>query len=116
MAEAVKEVVAEKKETNSGEKNTGMAIITYFIFFIPFLTGDVKDPFIKYHTKQSTMLVIASVILNTVMGISIFLIPLIPLLGLGTFVLWIMGVMNASKGVEEPLPVIGKYAEEYLKF
>jgi len=106
MAEEKTKAVEAKKVEGSSEKNTGMAIITYFIFFIPFLTGDVKDPFIKYHTKQSTMLVIVAVILNTIMGISIIMIPLMPL----------MGVINASKGVEEPIPVIGKYAEEYLKF
>jgi len=34
---------------------------------------------------------------------------------LGLIVVWIIGILNALNGKEEPLPIIGKYAE-MLKF
>ena len=44
------------------EKNKGMAILAYFLFFVPLLTGDhKKSPYVKYHTNQATLLWIVAV-------------------------------------------------------
>lgn len=95
------------------EKNTGMAIIAYILFFIPLLTDAKDDPFVKYHVKQGLMLFIC--------GVATTLISLIPFLGwiltpfltLGVFVLFIIGIKNVLDGEEKPLPLIGEIGEKF---
>lgn len=95
-------------------KNTGMAILAYIIFFIPLLTDAKKDPFVKYHIKQGLLVFIAWVIVYIV-G---YFIPwqfwmIDRLLNLAVFILMIVGIIAASKGEEKPLPIIGKFGEQF---
>ena len=102
-----------------------MAIVAYLIFFLPLLTEAKKDPFVKYHVRQGLGLLIAFFVLRF---LTLFLIaPLFYIVGpLFMMVLWvinlflvalmILGIMNASKGEEKPLPLIGKWADKLLKF
>lgn len=101
--------MAEEKKQ---EKNTGMAVVAYILFFIPLLTDAKKDPFVKYHIKQGLGLFIVEVgfwILSTVMERLFFIWGII---GLGLFILWILGIFNAVNGKKEPLPLIGQFAEK----
>jgi len=96
------------------EKNTGMAIVAYIIFFIPFLTEAKNDPFVKFHIKQGLALFISEIIV----GIISYILPwqfwmVSRLLNLGLFALMIFGIVNASKGDRKPLPVIGKFEEQF---
>ncbi len=106
--------------TPTSTKNTTMAAIAYIIFFVPLLTDSKDDPFVKFHVKQGLLLVILSIlvsIFNSIIGripIVGWLIGLILVFGL--FVLWLIGIMNALNGKMDPLPVVGQYAEQYLKF
>ena len=101
--------------TPSSTKNTTMAAIAYLLFFVPLLTDAKDDPFVKFHVKQGLLLLILG-IFTSIIG-SIPIIGLIGwLLGLGIFVLWIIGIMNALNGNMTPVPLVGQYAEEYLKF
>jgi uncharacterized membrane protein len=106
--------------TPSSTKNTTMAAIAYVLFFVPLLTDSKDDPFVKFHVKQSILLVILSIIVsifNSIIGRIPFIGWLIGLiLGLGVFALWVIGIMNALNGKMTPVPVVGQYAEEYLKF
>lgn len=99
-----------------GGKNTTMAIIAYIIFFVPLLTGDAKkDPFVKYHVKQGLVLFLLAVIIN-VIGMIIpfyFWYSISWILSLGVLVLLILGIVNAAGGKQEPLPVIGKFADVF---
>jgi uncharacterized membrane protein len=101
--------------TPSSTKNTTMAAIAYIIFFVPLLTDAKDDPFVKFHVKQGLLLLILS-IFTSILG----RIPIIGIigwvLGLGLFVLWVIGIMNALNGNMTPVPLVGQYAEEYLKF
>ncbi len=98
--------------STSQGKNIGMAIIAYFLFFIPLLTDAKNDPFVKYHIKQGLVLFIAALIT----GIA-YQIPVISwfawLLNIGVFVLLIFGVLNAIAGKEKQLPLIGKFADKF---
>lgn len=94
----------------TGEKNTGMAIIAYLLFFVPLLAGE-KSEFVKYHTNQGLILFLFS------LGVSVIG-SVVPILGwflilpFGTImvlVLLVMGILNAVNGEMKPLPVIGKY-------
>ncbi len=103
---------AETTNQSDVEKNKTMAILAYFIFFLPLLTDAKNSEFAKFHANQSLILLIASIALSVVSSIlMIFLIGLIlwPLGGLFIFVLWVMGIMNASAGKMTRLPVLGKF-------
>jgi uncharacterized membrane protein len=110
MAEEVK----EEKQVSSKEPNVLIAVLTYFIFFLPWLTGDIKDPFVKFHTKQSIVLVIASLIV-WILGAVIpvlgwFIIG--PVGGLIVFILWLIGVLNALQKKQTPVPWIGQFGSK----
>lgn len=72
----------------------------------------------KFHLNQSLVLVIATLILSIISGIAGGIAGVVPILGLiltlvtsicsiACFVFMILGIINAAKGVEKPLPVIG---------
>ena len=95
------------------KKNTGMAIVAYILFFIPLLTDSKNDPFVKYHVKQGLGLFICGVAVSVLSRIfSWYLMWVTSLLSLGVFILFVIGVITASKGEEKPLPLIGKFAEQ----
>jgi len=107
----------QETKTSAGDKNTGMAVVAYIIFFIPMLTGDYqKDAFVKYHVKQGLALFCVAVALS-ILGM---MMPWVFLLigwifNLGILALAIIGIINAVKGKQEPLPAIG-FIADYFKF
>jgi len=104
-----------KLKTNK-KLNTGMAIIAYIIFFVPLITDDKDDPFVKFHVKQSLMLVVTYVGLMATAIIPIIGWAIAFFGGLGIFVLWIIGIINAANGEKKELPILGQYAEQIFKF
>ncbi|MBU0722307.1 hypothetical protein KKA93_02525 [Patescibacteria group bacterium] len=96
------------------EKNTGMAIVAYILFFIPLLTEAKNDPFVKYHVKQGLLLFIGWVVANIIASILPWsLLWIDSLLYLALVVLMVIGIMTAAKGEQKPLPVIGKFSEQF---
>jgi len=99
-----------------GGKNITMAIVAYILFFVPLLTGDAKkDTFVKYHTKQGLVLFLLAVLIN-VIGWTIpfyFWYSISWLLSLSTLVLLVIGISNAAAGKEQPLPLIGGFADVF---
>jgi len=110
------------------EDNKVMAIVAYFIFFIPLITGVHKtSPFAKYHTNQGTILFIFYAAWGVVYGILMAIFSAILFASLGALVLWgiistifgllwlvpvvllVLGVINAAGGKCKPLPVIGNF-------
>ena len=100
------------KPEKTSEKNTGMAIVAYFLFFVPLLTDAKNDPFVKYHVKQSLALVIAIVLSWVIAIVPVIGWLLAILMPIFILVLWIIGIINAAKGETKPLPLIGQYAEK----
>jgi uncharacterized membrane protein len=99
-------------------KNTGMAIVAYIIFFIPLLTNAKNDPFVKFHVKQGLLIFITSIILWVFqMALPwriLFMISWIfSLMSLGLLILMILGIINAANGKEEKLPLIGQFADKF---
>ncbi|MFG6114722.1 DUF4870 domain-containing protein [Halobacillus sp. MO56] len=92
------------------EDNKLMAILAYFIFFIPLLAAK-ESPFAMFHGNQGLLLFLLAVAINTA-GTIIPVIGWLVILPFGNilvFVLWVMGIINASKGELKRLPMIGKY-------
>lgn len=92
------------------DKNTGMAVVAYILFFIPLLTEAKHDPFVKYHVKQGLLLFIAWIVVSILTPV-LFMITWLFYIVLLVFT--VLGIMNALNGKQEPLPLVGKYAEKF---
>lgn len=117
----VKREFEEVSETIKKNPKRTLAVIAYFIFFIPLLTKDRKEPFVWFHTKQGIgFFLFASVLRGivtavagppyTAIGSSLSTL-LLPVAHIILIVLIVLGVMNAASGKMKKLPVIGKYAD-----
>lgn len=104
------------------QQNKTMAILAYFIFFLPLLAAK-NSRFARYHANQGLILLLGYVALYIVQAIlTTILIAgmtygslgalgivslLFTLLYLGLLVLLILGIINAAQGKAAPLPIIG---------
>ncbi len=97
-------------------KNSTIAGLTYLVFFLPFLTGDKNDEFVKYHMKQAIGLLISVLAFQGLIkyvyeiGVYDLLLPMAWALRAFAIVMVVLGFMNAQNGVEKPLPWVGKYS------
>ncbi|MBT4446111.1 DUF4870 domain-containing protein [archaeon] len=106
-------------EVNNGK---APAVLSYFLVGILWWLLDEKvkkNAFVKFHVKQSLVLIIASIAVSVAGWILVF-IPVIgwialAVLRIGIFVLWIMGIVKAAQGAKKELPLIGSFAKN-LKF
>lgn len=97
-----------KEDSQDVDKNKGMAIIAYFVFFIPLLVA--KDSkFAMYHANQGLLLFLTVIAVNIIGGVIPFLgwFVILPLGMVFSIVLWLMGIINAAQGKMKPLPLIG---------
>ncbi len=98
-----------------------------YITFIPaiiFLVMEPynRNPFVRFHAFQCIGLNVAWFVLGILFGIvgavaavihlGILMVLLWPILWLGMFILWILCIVNASRGNLFKLPVIGNFAEQ----
>lgn len=93
------------------EKNKGVAIVAYFIFFLPLLVA--KDSkFAMYHANQALNLFLFSLIGWLVSFITAFILIgfLIGIIvWIATIIFLIIGIINAAKGEMKELPIIGGF-------
>lgn len=92
------------------EKNKGMAILAYIVFFIPLLAA--KDSkFAMYHANQGLNLFLLAVAISVIGTVVPFFgwFLILPFGHLAVLIFAIMGIINASKGETKPLPLIGKF-------
>ncbi len=103
------------------QQNKAMAILAYFIFFLPLLAAK-ESRFARYHANQGLIVLIAYVALYIVQlilsailfaglafGVFAIVSLLFTLLYLGLLVLLILGIVNAARGKAKPVPVIGGF-------
>ncbi|MBN2852898.1 MAG: hypothetical protein JXQ23_09220 [Clostridia bacterium] len=89
--------------SESDQKLMGVLCYLWILWLIPLLTEHKNDPYIKFHINQGIVLSIVSVIVGILSWI-----PVIGwLLGIGVFVLTVLGIINAVQLQEKPLPLIG---------
>lgn len=103
---------SEAQGEQTPHKNTGMAIVAYLIFFLPLLTDAKDDPYVKYHVHQGFVLFLVWLAVSILSWI-----PPIMFVGwilhLGLLVFLVIGILNAAQGKEEPLPLIGQFADRF---
>ncbi len=99
------------------------AILSYALSFIgiPFFLVPLimrNNNFSLYHAKQCLILWLAGMIFGTIstllMAVCIGAI-LLPIVAIMLFVFTIMGLIKAMNGKAEPLPLIGKWGEDWFK-
>jgi uncharacterized membrane protein len=73
-----------------------------------------KDKFVRFHAMQSIVFSIAGFILNMILGFTIILALVLPILWIVEFVLWLVLIYKAWQGELYELPVIGKFANQFL--
>ena len=98
------------KKTTAGALAYVLGPVTGIIFLII-----DKDPFVRFHAMQSTVVFVALFVLQWVLGITIVLFPLSALIGIVSFVLWLILIYKAWQGQEWEVPVLGKIAKNLLK-
>lgn len=98
------------KKTTAGALAYVLGPITGIIFLII-----EKDPFVRFHAMQSIVVFVALFVLQWVLGVTIILLPLAAIVGLASFILWLMLIYKAWQGEEWEVPVIGKFARNFLK-
>lgn len=112
--------VMAKKQDNSKI----VSILSYFLIGIIwyFVDEDVrKNKDVKFHVKQALNIGIISLVLGIILrglvfvtfGLFFFVYVLVEI---GIFVLWVIGLVNAINMEKRKIPVIGEFADKYLKF
>lgn len=98
------------KKTTSGALAYVLGPVTGIVFLVI-----EKDPFVRFHAMQSTVVFVALFVLQWVLGITIILFPLSALIGIISFVLWLILIYKAWQGEQWEVPVLGKIAKNLLK-
>lgn len=111
-AEETKKEEAAKDPKSDAEENKAFGILAYIgiLVLVPILAAP-NSKFAKYHANQGLILLIFWVAAGVVAG----LLGIIPAVGtilagliqIPFVILMILGIVNAAKGEEKPLPVIG---------
>lgn len=104
------------------KKNIPMAVIAYFVFFIPLMFDTKKDEFVRYHVRQGLGLFItfflfrfATFVVLPPLPLGGLFYPIVSLTNIFLLVLLVVGVANAARGLKKPMPVVGKWADDLIK-
>jgi len=104
-------------ENQTVKEGKSMAIISYLWWIgliIAFISNNSKkNAFTSFHIRQMIGLLLLNVAVSLVykyVGSSIGM-----LLGLGTFVLWVIGLIGAFQGEEKRVPLLGDLFQDWFK-
>jgi uncharacterized membrane protein len=116
------EPAAPAPDTQDIENGKTFAILCYVLSFIglPFFIVPLiqqNNGFALFHAKQVMLLWLAGIALGIAGVLTLICIgPIVAILGvIGLLVLSIVGLVSALKGETKPVPLIGKFAEEWFK-
>jgi uncharacterized membrane protein len=113
----------------SAKEDNMVAILAYLtpIFFgvgiviAIIMHGNKKTAIGAYHLRQSLGLLITSLVawmalmvIGFVPVINLVLFILVPVVWVGFFVLWIMGLIAAINGQQKPMPVLGEHYNKWF--
>lgn len=108
---------------DDASEGKAFAILSYALSFIgiPFFLVPLimrNNAFALYHAKQCLIIWLAGIVLGTIstilMAVCIGAI-LLPIVGIMLFVFTIIGLIKAVNCEAVPVPLIGKFAEEWFK-
>lgn len=95
-------------------------MVAYPVFFVPLLSKEKNDPFVKFHTHQAIGLFVIVLALQVILPFftilfSFLLMPFILLIQISIIALVVIGMKNAYHGLTKPLPYIGEHIESFFK-
>ena len=73
-----------------------------------------KNRYVRFHAMQSIVLFGSLLVLQWFFALIVILLPLVPLLSILAFVLWLMLIYKAWMGEEWEIPFIGKIARDLI--
>lgn len=89
-----------------------ITIIGLIIAFV--LNNDKRNSFVSFHIRQNVG--IFALYLVNILVLTRFVGPqIVVLVGIGTFILWIIGLIGAIKGEEKSVPLFGDLFQEWFK-
>ncbi len=105
--------MAAQSSTGLG-KNTAAALS----YVLGPITGVVflvleKDKFVRFHAMQSIVFGVVAFVLNMILGFTIILALVLPILWVVEFILWLMLIYKAWQGEEWEIPFLGKFARQF---
>ena len=106
-----------KSKTTTGLKRETAAALAYVlgpITGVIFLVLE-KDSFVKFHAMQSIVVFVGLFVIQAVLGFTIILAILVPLVGVISFVLWLLLIYKAWQGEDWEVPFAGKFARQLVK-
>lgn len=112
--------MTESTQTGISDNGAGALAYVTFIPAIVFLAMPPynKSSYVRFHSWQSILLAVAWVVLLIVLAIlvripflGLIVFPLMVLIDLGMFILWLVVVLKALNGQRFKLPIIGAMAE-----
>jgi len=112
--------MTESTETGISDNGAGALAYVTFIPAIVFLAMPPynKSSYVRFHSWQSILLAVAWVVLLIALAIlvripflGLIVFPLMILIDLGMFILWLVVVLKALNGQRFKLPIIGAMAE-----
>jgi uncharacterized membrane protein len=112
--------MTESAQTGISDNGAGALAYVTFIPAIVFLAMPPynKSSYVRFHSWQSIMLAVAWVAMLIVLAIlvripflGLIIFPLMLLLDLGMFILWLVVVLKALNGQRFKIPFIGDLAE-----
>ena len=71
-----------------------------------------KDPYVRFHAMQSIVVFISLFVLQWILGITLIFLLFVPLIGIISFVLWLILIYKAWQGEKWEVPVLGKFAKQ----
>lgn len=112
--------MTESTQTGISDNGAGALAYVTFIPAIVFLAMPPynKSSYVRFHSWQSILLAVAWVVLLIALAIlvripflGLIVFPLMILIDLGMFILWLVVVLKALNGQRFKLPIIGAMAE-----
>lgn len=97
------------------DKNTSSALAYVLgpITGIVFLVVE-KDKKVRFHAMQSIVVFGGLFVIQTLMAVSVVLIPFVPLINIVGFALYLLLIYKAWSGEDWEVPFFGKYAKKFL--
>ena len=74
-----------------------------------------RDSFVRFHAMQSIVTFVGLFALQWMLGLTIILAILVPLVGIISFIIWLICIYKAWQGEEWEVPFAGKLARQLVK-
>jgi uncharacterized membrane protein len=95
------------KKNTAGALSYVLGPVTGVIFLVL-----EKDPFVRFHAMQSIVLSVLFMVIPWVLGFTIILAILVPIISILGIILWLVCIYKAWMGEEWEVPVLGKLARK----